>query len=105
MSEPALELKSVTRIFHQAGVELNVFHDISFNLAPGEIVALVGARKNSSRLLLCIAKLTHCQRLLPTPGPFAKMDIGSSARGRRPSRATAIAASPATHAPKDRQIR
>ena len=57
MSEPALELKSVTRIYHQAGVDLHVFHDVSFNLAPGEIVALVGQSGAGKSSLLHIAGL------------------------------------------------
>jgi lipoprotein-releasing system ATP-binding protein len=57
MSEAALELKSVTRIFHQAGVDLHVFHDVSFALAPGEIVALVGQSGAGKSSLLHIAGL------------------------------------------------
>ena len=57
MSEAALQLDKVTRVYHQAGVDLNVFHDISFTLAPGEIVALVGQSGAGKSSLLHIAGL------------------------------------------------
>ena len=61
---PALQLDKVTRIYHQAGVDLNVFHDISFTLAPGEIVALVGQSGAGKSSLLHIAGLLEA----PTSG-------------------------------------
>jgi lipoprotein-releasing system ATP-binding protein len=64
MNEPALELKGVTRIYRQAGVELKVFHDISFALAAGETVALVGQSGAGKSSLLHIAGLLEA----PTSG-------------------------------------
>ncbi|MEE8439606.1 MAG: ABC transporter ATP-binding protein [Micropepsaceae bacterium] len=61
---PALQLDKVTRVYHQAGVDLNVFHDISFTLAPGEIVALVGQSGAGKSSLLHIAGLLEA----PTSG-------------------------------------
>ncbi|MEY4878752.1 MAG: hypothetical protein RJB62_220 [Pseudomonadota bacterium] len=66
MSEttPALQLDKVTRVYRQAGVDLNVFRDISFSLAPGEIVALVGQSGAGKSSLLHIAGLLEA----PTSG-------------------------------------
>jgi len=64
MSEQGLELKCVTRVYRQAGVDLNVFHDISFMLAPGEIVALVGQSGAGKSSLLHIMGLLEA----PTSG-------------------------------------
>jgi lipoprotein-releasing system ATP-binding protein len=64
MNEPVLELKGVTRIYRQAGVELKVFHDISFALQPGETVALVGQSGAGKSSLLHIAGLLEA----PTSG-------------------------------------
>jgi lipoprotein-releasing system ATP-binding protein len=79
MSEPALELKGVTRIFHQAGVDLIVFHDISFNLAPGEIVALVGQSGAGKSSLLHIAGLLEA----PTAGEVLIAGRAASRLGER----------------------
>jgi lipoprotein-releasing system ATP-binding protein len=52
-----LRLDNVTRIYKQAGRELVVFRDVSFALAPGEIVALVGQSGAGKSSLLHIAGL------------------------------------------------
>ena len=79
MSKPALELQSVTRVFHQGGVDLNVFHDISFNLAPGEIVALVGQSGAGKSSLLHIAGLLEA----PTAGEVLIAGQPASSLGER----------------------
>ena len=64
MNDPVLEFRSVTRIYRQAGVDLKVFHDISFALKRGEIVALVGQSGAGKSSLLHIAGLLEA----PTSG-------------------------------------
>ena len=59
-----LRLDRVTRIYRQAGRDLVVFRDISFALAPGEIVALVGQSGAGKSSLLHIAGLLET----PTSG-------------------------------------
>jgi lipoprotein-releasing system ATP-binding protein len=52
-----LKLEKVTRIYKQAGRELVVFRDVSLQLKPGEIVALVGQSGAGKSSLLHIAGL------------------------------------------------
>ena len=52
-----LRLDRVTRIYRQAGRELVVFQDVSLQLKPGEIVALVGQSGAGKSSLLHIAGL------------------------------------------------
>jgi lipoprotein-releasing system ATP-binding protein len=54
---PPLRLDGVTRIYKQAGRELVVFREVSFSLAQGEIVALVGQSGAGKSSLLHIAGL------------------------------------------------
>ena len=57
MSELALELKGITRTFHQGGRELSVLRDAEMALKRGEIVALVGPSGAGKSTLLHIAGL------------------------------------------------
>jgi predicted ABC-type transport system involved in lysophospholipase L1 biosynthesis ATPase subunit len=49
MSELALELKGITRTFHQGGRELSVLRDAEMALKRGEIVALVVRQERANR--------------------------------------------------------
>lgn len=57
MSDLALELRDVTRTFHQGGKDLSVLRDANMALARGEIVALVGPSGAGKSTLLHIAGL------------------------------------------------
>ena len=57
MNELALELKGITRTFHQGGRELSVLRDAEMALKRGEIVALVGPSGAGKSTLLHIAGL------------------------------------------------
>jgi lipoprotein-releasing system ATP-binding protein len=61
---PALELAKITRVYRQAGNDLVVFRDLSMQLLPGEIVALVGQSGAGKSSLLHIAGLLET----PTSG-------------------------------------
>ncbi|HHN72856.1 MAG TPA: ABC transporter ATP-binding protein [Thermopetrobacter sp.] len=54
---PALELKGVTRVYHQGGRELEIFRDLDFRLPVGQITALVGPSGAGKSSLLHIAGL------------------------------------------------
>ena len=54
---PVLELRDVTRTYHQGETELHVFHDLGLTLMPGDIVALVGPSGAGKSSLLHIAGL------------------------------------------------
>ncbi len=57
MSEAALELRGVSRTFHQGGRDIEVLRDVGMSLVPGEIVALVGPSGAGKSTLLHIAGL------------------------------------------------
>ena len=57
MSNAALELRGVSRTFHQGGRDIEVLRDIQMSLVPGEIVALVGPSGAGKSTLLHIAGL------------------------------------------------
>lgn len=57
MSDLALELRGITRTFHQGGRELSVLREADMSLRRGEIVALVGPSGAGKSTLLHIAGL------------------------------------------------
>ena len=75
----ALRLINVTRVYRQAGQNLQVFRDVSLTLAPGEIVALVGQSGAGKSSLLHIAGLLEA----PTSG---EVEIGGEIASRLPER-------------------
>src|SRR5713101_3699560 len=72
---PALELRSVRKVFHQGGVELTVLDSIDLSLNPGEIVALVGPSGAGKSTML------HVAGLLERPDGGAVMIEGSDCGG------------------------
>ena len=56
-NSPALELRSVRKIFVQGGLELTVLNGIDLALGPGEIVALVGPSGAGKSTMLHVAGL------------------------------------------------
>jgi len=54
---PALELRSVRKVFRQGNVELAVLNGVDLMLAPGEIVALVGPSGAGKSTMLHVAGL------------------------------------------------
>lgn len=57
MSNLALEMKAITRTFHQGGRELSVLREANMALGRGEIIALVGPSGAGKSTLLHIAGL------------------------------------------------
>ena len=57
MTQPALELVGVRRVFRQGGIDLTVLDGIELALQPGELVALVGPSGAGKSTLLHIAGL------------------------------------------------
>jgi lipoprotein-releasing system ATP-binding protein len=55
--KPALELRNVTRVYGSGETELHVFDELSLNVEPGEVVALVGQSGTGKSSLLHIAGL------------------------------------------------
>jgi len=67
---PALELRSVRKVFRQGNVELAVLNGVDLMLAPGEIVALVGPSGAGKSTML------HVAGLLERPGGGAVLIEG-----------------------------
>ena len=57
MSEPALRLDRIVRTYKQAGSEIPVLRGASLDIAPGEVVALLGPSGSGKSTLLHIAGL------------------------------------------------
>ncbi|MFN0191456.1 MAG: ABC transporter ATP-binding protein [Aestuariivirga sp.] len=55
--QPALELRSVARVFGTGETRLEIFHDLSLTIRAGEIVGLVGQSGSGKSSLLHIAGL------------------------------------------------
>jgi lipoprotein-releasing system ATP-binding protein len=75
----ALRLVHVSRVYTQAGANLEVFRDVSLTLAQGEIVALVGQSGAGKSSLLHIAGLLEA----PTEG---EVEIAGRVASRLPER-------------------
>jgi lipoprotein-releasing system ATP-binding protein len=67
---PALELRSVRKVFRQGNVELAVLNGVDLMLVPGEIVALVGPSGAGKSTML------HVAGLLERPGGGAVLIEG-----------------------------
>jgi lipoprotein-releasing system ATP-binding protein len=72
---PVLAMRGVTRIFAQAGERLEVIHDATLAIAPGEMVALVGPSGSGKSTLLHLAGLLE----RPTAG---EIEIVGKAAGK-----------------------
>lgn len=64
MSDVLLDVAGLAKTFHQGGVDLTIFKDLSMQLRSGEIVALVGASGSGKSTLLQMVGLLDA----PTSG-------------------------------------
>jgi lipoprotein-releasing system ATP-binding protein len=84
MTQLALELVGVRRVFRQAGVDLTVLDGIDLALQPGELVALVGPSGAGKSTLL------HIAGLLERPSAGAVRIAGNECGGLSDDRRTQL---------------
>ena len=86
MSEPALRLDRIVRTYKQAGSEIPVLRGASLDIAPGEVVALLGpSGSGKSSLMAVLSGLERATSgVLSVAGEnFSGMDEDALARARR----------------------